>query len=212
MANLNKVQRLTFIENRGQDKQFNYLALYRCECGNERVYPIKEVRNMRKTACGCRRKKEFNQWTVKHGLRSHPVYTIWKFMIDRCERKHCGSYKDYGARGISVCPEWHDIITFYNWCISNGWALGLQIDRIDCNGNYEPGNCRFVTCKENQNNRTNNRFLEFNGKRQSVQQWADELGITSGAIRRRLDTYGYSVEKALTEPMKKHTRYKFDGK
>jgi hypothetical protein len=82
----------------------------------------------------------------------------------RCSKKYENNkdYKYYGGRGISVCPEWeNDPVEFYNWCIENGWKKGLQIDRIDNDGNYEPGNCRFVTTQENN---LNKRLLQSRNK------------------------------------------------
>ena len=74
-------------------------------------------------------------------------------MIRRCECPTRRGYHNYGGRGISVCPEWHSSKVFYDWAISHGWRRGLWIDRVDNNGNYEPGNCRFVTRRENLLNR-----------------------------------------------------------
>ncbi len=204
MANLNKIQHLTFIEDRGQDKNFNHLALYHCVCGNEKVYPKKEVRNMRKTACGCMRFGDNNKWTQTHGLRNHPAYNCWKLMIKRCEDPNNSSYEDYGARGITVCTEWHDIKVFIEWVEANGYKHGLQLDRRENNGNYEPANCRFVTNKENGNNRRNNRYIEFNGIRQTVQQWADQIGISSSTLRARIDKHKIPLERALRKNANKH--------
>ncbi len=202
MANLHKVQRLTFIEDRGKDKAHNFLALYKCECGNERIYAKKEVNNMRKTACGCRRAKEFNQYTKTHGLRSHPLYKVWQLMKERCNNKQSASFTDYGKRGIKICKEWNSITAFVKWGEANGYQKGLQLDRREVNGNYTPDNCRWVTRKINANNTRRNRFIEFNGKRQTLQQWADETGINAMTIRRRLEVYKYSIETALTKPVK----------
>lgn len=200
--NMTKVQRLTFIEPAGKDKNFNSLGRFKCECGNERVYKISEVHSMRKTACGCQRFGEANKWGKKHGFRRHPLYHTWDNMLSRCRNRDDPNFKNYGARGIGVYRLWDDINTFMEWALNNGWEKGLQLDRINNDGNYEPKNCRFVTQQENANNRRNNRFIEYNGKRQTVQQWANEIGVSSGTLRRRIDIYGYSIEAALTKPAK----------
>lgn len=197
MANLNKIQRLTFIEDRGQDKNFNYLALYRCECGTEKVYQKKEVRNMRKTACGCQRSGE-KSFTYKHGLIEHEMYNIWRGIRSRCNNPHNASYPDYGGRGISVCYEWSNAESFINWGVKNGYRKGLVLDRIKNDKNYTPDNCRFVTQKVNSNNKRNNRVLSLNGITKKAQQWADELGIQSTTLRRRIDKYKWPLERALT--------------
>jgi hypothetical protein len=91
--------------------------------------------------------------TIKHGLRRHPIFTLWANIKSRCKNQNHPKYKDYGGRGISICNEWNDDFkTFYDWCITNGWQQGLEIDRVNNNGNYEPSNCRFVTRTQNMRN------------------------------------------------------------
>lgn len=99
-------------------------------------------------------------------------------MKTRCYNEKCKSFKDYGLRGIIVCDEWlNDTLAFYNWAINNGYKKGLQIDRIDNDGNYEPTNCRWVTKKEQARNRRTNRWLEYNGERMLISDWAIKLGV-----------------------------------
>ena len=88
-----------------------------------------------------------------HGLRAHPLCSVWSDMKTRCYNSNQKSYKHYGGRGIIVCEEWTgDFKCFYDWAIKNGYKKGLQIDRINNDGNYEPDNCRFVTTAENCRN------------------------------------------------------------
>ena len=132
----------------------------------------------------------------KHGMIHTRLYSIWHCMKVRCYIKSCLSYKNYGGRGIKICDEWkNDFISFYNWSLANGYKDNLTIDRIDVNGNYEPSNCRWVSKKEQDNNRRTNRFIEYNGIKKTIQQWAEEKGINTYTLRKRIRMYGEKSEK-----------------
>jgi len=95
-----------------------------------------------------------NNSQYKHGGNGTKLYTVWKAMKQRILNPKNKDYKDYGGRGITLCPEWaNDYITFRNWALNNGYAEGLQINRILNDGNYEPSNCDFVPIEENCRNR-----------------------------------------------------------
>lgn len=94
-----------------------------------------------------------------HGLYYHPLYSVWRGMKTRCYNKNAKEYKNWGARGIIVCNEWlNNPKAFIEWAISNGYKKGLQIDRPNNNGNYNPSNCRFTTNAENCRNKRNNKL------------------------------------------------------
>ena len=136
-----------------------------CDCGTVQSIDGYSLRHASSTQCyKCSRKalkrhKEHNSNYT--GSRKHlSLYHVWRGMKSRCYNPHDKSFKNYGERGISVCQQWKDDFTaFMEWSLKNGYQKGLQIDRIDNNGNYEPQNCRWVTQKENSNNTRKNRMV-----------------------------------------------------
>lgn len=128
---------------------------------------------------------------------------IWRGMKTRCYYKGSHMYKYYGARGIKIDERWHDVRNFIRWCEQtypkdNG---RYSIDRINVNENYCPENCRWATPKEQANNRRNN--VVYKGK--TLSQWADELGCRETTINRRLHVMKWSIEKAVTTPVRKYS-------
>jgi hypothetical protein len=103
------------------------------------------------------------------------IYNVWRKMRQRCERTYSNKYKSHGARGIAVCPEWHDYLVFKEWALDNGYQAGLQLDRINNDGNYEPSNCRFVTCAENNRNRRDTINLTINDQTMCLAEWARRI-------------------------------------
>lgn len=139
-----------------------------------------------------------------HGLSSHPLYWVWRSIKRRCYNANNKSYSQYGRRGIYVCEEWlYDPEAFIYWSINNGWSLnaGLQIDRIDNNGPYAPWNCRFVTPKENSNNRRTNRYITIDGIYDTISNHADRLGISWNVLYKRIFESGFPEER-WTEPVR----------
>ena len=120
----------------------------------------------------------------KHGLyrANIALWNTWQTMIGRCENPNRPKYKDYGGRGIKVCEEWKAAQNFAHWALENGYKPGLQIDRIDNNGDYCPKNCRFVTPKENSRNRRNTKFLTLDGETKCITEWAEITGISKYTI------------------------------
>lgn len=133
-------------------------------------------------------------------------------MKDRCLNPRCKSYEDYGGRGITVCDEWlENPDSFVEWALSHGYEDSLAIDRIDNDGNYEPGNCRWVTAAENNQNRRSSRFYTIGGKTKNLQQWCDCYGVSRAMVNRRLEL-GWDIERALSTPKKTRDKKALIGK
>ncbi len=140
---------------------------------------------------------------ITHGGRHTRLYSIWAHMKERCLNPNSISYKNYGGRGITVCDEWkQDFAAFRGWAYANGYSDELEIDRIDNDGDYCPENCRWATRKAQTYNRRSNRYLEHNGRKQTVMEWAHETGISHKTLYDRLKS-GWPVDRALTEPVRR---------
>jgi hypothetical protein len=140
---------------------------------------------------------------TKHGHCKNgkwtPMYRVWRAMIQRCRDKNSINYERYGARGIRI--EWKSFEDFVH-DMESGWSPGLQIERKDNSGPYRRENCRWATPKEQALNRRNNVWLEHDGQRKTLSQWADGLGMKRMTLKRRLNL-GWSVSDALTTPIRK---------
>jgi len=123
-----------------------------CDCGNTKIVRGYSLTGEHTKSCGCLNNESIGNRSRKHGLRASSLYTVWVHMKDRCLSETNSKFYRYGARGISICPEWLEAKNFLEWAMANGWEKGLQIDRIDNDGGYKPSNCRFVTPTENIRN------------------------------------------------------------
>jgi len=134
----------------------------------------------------------------------------WKGIKKRCinpNYEHCAYYLD---KGIQVCSEWKSFKPFYSWAINNGYEDGLQIDRIDVDGNYEPINCRWVTPKENSRNKSNNRKVLYCGEYKTIAELSEISGLSKKTITDRLDRAWSEEELLQPQRMRKNIR-KYTG-
>lgn len=140
-----------------------------------------------------------------HGETHTRLHKIWESMIARCEYVKHPFFNCYGGRGISVCDEWHDYMSFRSWAIENGYAENLTIDRINNDMGYAPTNCKWSTVKEQQNNKRSNRHIEWNGEDRTLSEWSEITGINKTTIKERLNA-GWDAEKAFTFPVRLRTK------
>ena len=154
--------------------------------------PIKNQKVIKK----CRYKKL--KWNVPNSSHN-PLYTVWQGMKDRCYCNNSILYKNYGERGIIVCEDWKtNFELFYNWAIQNGYKKGLSLDRIDVNGNYEPNNCRWTTNKIQANNKTNTRYIEYQGKQYTISELSEIVHKPYSLLHDRIIRQKWTIEKAIS--------------
>jgi len=184
------------VEKRGK----NRYVLCRCACGREKPVMVQTLASGDSTRCrSCSNRKI----AFRHGQASQiqptPTYRSWLAMRRRCHSPRATSYDRYGGRGIRVCDRWDD---FNNFLADMGERPSAEhtIDRLDCDGDYQPGNCRWATPIQQGNNRRCNRVLTLGERSQTLAQWAQELGIDERTISERLKRW--TVEEALTIPLK----------
>lgn len=154
-----KFGRLTVIERAEKPCHVHDAAAYwkcRCDCGKEKIVSGKNLMYGKSLSCGCLSKEVARKLHLKHKAHNTSLYNRWTNMKHRCLNPNNTSYKYYGGRGITVCEEWrNDFQAFYDYVskLPHFGEKGYSLDRINNDGNYEPGNVRWATAKEQANNR-----------------------------------------------------------
>ena len=144
-----KFGRLTVI-GRAHGKHWSAI----CDCGGTAVSSGQSLREGKTKSCGCLGKEQLAEGRTKHSGSKRPEYKLWSGIIQRCTNPNNKHYRNYGGRGISVCDRWKDFANFFS-DIGARPSKELTIDRTNNDGNYEPGNVRWATRKQQQNNRRN---------------------------------------------------------
>lgn len=175
---------------------YRYMAVCQCSCGSkQKAIRFSSLKSGVVVACGCVQKER----TTTHGLSKSAHYSRWRHIMDRCYNPKCKSYPDYGGRGISVCPEWQDLTVFVS-ALPDGYSEGMEIDRIDNDGDYEPGNVRWIDRSGNADNRRSGKIICHGGVSQSLRRWSEQVGIHEATLWDRLETWGWDINRALTTP------------
>ncbi len=137
-----------------------------------------------------------------------PVYTVWVSMKQRCLNVSNPAYQDYGGRGITVCHEWRNSFQKFYADMGDVPFKGAQIDRIDNEGDYEPGNCRWATSKENGRNRRCNHVVTYRGKTATLSEICEDLGVKATNVLGRM-MLGHSLEESLAMPLRPRGRKRY---
>ena len=169
--------------------------LFKCECGNKKVFCVGNIKNGHTKSCGCYNKEKLSERKI-HGMCKTKTYMSWSALKNRCLNSNNPHFKNWGGRGIMVCKEWMKFENFYR--DMGEIPENKSIDRIDNNGNYCKENCCWSSPKQQQNNRRNNCLLTYQNKTKTVKQWSEELEINVKTIYARIKK-GWSVERTLTK-------------
>ena len=195
------------VDEKGKKKKW----LCKClECGDEFIASGSNLRSGHTKACKKCAIKKMMKKNITHGKTHTKIYRVWHSMINRCENPKNKSYINYGYKGINVCEEWKNPAKFIEWSYNNGYEEGLEIDRINCNGNYEPNNCRWITKIQNANNKTNNKFIEYEGQTHTLAEWSRKYDVNYKRLSRLL-IIGYDLHNAINR-IKTNDRTHFKSK
>lgn len=196
--------RWTILGDAGRSAARAVLVHARCSCGTERTIARSAIISGSSKSCGCL-SREVTASLAKHretgkSGKHGSLYSIWVGLICRCYGKHA-SFPKYGGRGITICDRWRfDFLAFK--ADMGPRPAGTSLDRRDNNGPYSPENCRWATRAEQARNTSRNVWLELNGERLCISDWAKKIGMNAMSLKKRLAN-GWSVVDALTKP-KKH--------
>ena len=177
--------------------------LCKCKCGTVREVKELSLKQGKSTACGCTRRMAMVEGAKKklttHNLSQSRLYAIYRHMRNRCYNTNDIRYLHYGGRGIKVCDLWlNSFEEFAKWAFDNGYSDELSIDRIDVNKDYCPENCKWSTRTEQANNKTSNRKYTYNNETHTISEWATIYNINYKKLYKRLVTFGWEIERALT--------------
>ncbi len=192
-------------------KDGHAIWVFSCDCGKpiERSYKI--IMKLKNKSCGCTFKTNRT-----HGFRSNEAkkdktltkfYTVWCHIVKKCGDQKSKDYIYYGGRGIK--NEWssfekfkNDMFESYKFHVEEYGKRNTTIDRVNTNGNYSKENCQWATWKQQENNRTNNHFILYEGKKKTLTQWAEEYGMTNKRLWARLNREKLPIHEALTKELR----------
>jgi hypothetical protein len=185
-----------FIQLVRRNAKSQRVSLYACGCGREFEALEYNVASGHTQSCGCLADKSRSSRRTHGESRRSTEYRAWAGMKSRCNDPGCSSYPKYGARGIRVCERWQGFENFLE-DIGRRPSPNHSLERIDNDGDYEPSNVRWATSTDQARNRRTSRIIEFGGKRQCLEAWADDLGICQSTLHERLNKW--PLERALTQ-------------
>ena len=202
--------RLTVLYYAGKSRCDATMWVCRCVEGVVKVVAGQSLVSGHTNSCGCLQSEITGKRSTIHGMAKTPLYNVWASMIERCENRNGRTYSRYGGRGIRVCGRWRKSFEKFLKDMGprpdgsgiNGKRAAYSIERIDNDGNYEPGNCRWATQTEQTRNRKTNRMITVGSETRCLSEWARIKGLQHRVIAKRIDR-GWSAEEAVNTPARK---------
>lgn len=198
-----RVGRLTVIQDRSERRgaRFSRVLDLKCFCGKTFTSLKTSIKSGATKSCGCyhiyKSTSRIVSMNTKHGMTGSSEYNIWSSMKARCYNTSNISYKNYGHRGIKVCEAWKDDFSKFIRDVGPRPSKRHSLDRVDNNGDYSPTNCVWSLPEVQQNNKSNNRIINYDGRSMTLAQWSRELCVGHTTLDNRLKKWG--TKKALTK-------------
>lgn len=199
--------RLTVIE-RAEDQvspsgRHRAMWLCKCECGNTKVINGENLKGGKTLSCGCLHRQRAREAMLKHGDTDSRLYNVWSAIKRRCYKQDDPAYSWYGGRGVKMCEEWrNDYSAFREWALESGYRYDAKrgectLDRVDNDGDYTPSNCRWVSMKEQANNKSTNHYIAFGDVTHTIAEWAEILDMPYSKLRKQLADCDFDIEKVI---------------
>ncbi|MBO7323463.1 MAG: hypothetical protein J6U51_07770 [Bacteroidales bacterium] len=201
-----KYGRLTILSLSYSPERKKYICKCKCDCGVTKEIDLTRIRNGNTLSCGCYLKEIRGKASITHHQSNTKEHKAWRHIKERCYNSNSKYFHNYGGRGVVMCERWKR--SFENFLQDMGPAPSKQhsVDRINVDGNYEPGNCRWATRTQQNRNKRNTIFITYDGKTKSTCEWEDLLGLRRYRLRsvclKGLDAVSY-IDK-LRQGEKKH--------
>lgn len=186
---------------RAGDRAGHQMWSCRCDCGQVVEVRGASLRSGNTRSCGCYHSERLKTDATTHGRTGSAEYVAWNSMLARCTNEKHDAFQWYGGQGVSVCDRWRDSFAAFLADMGDKPGPDHQLDRYpNATGNYEPGNVRWATRRQQCRNRTSNVRVAFRGEELCATEWAERVGISASTILKRLRR-GWSAERAMTTPV-----------
>lgn len=171
-----------------------------CVCGRTVALPGTELQKQHKrgirASCGCMKSATISAKRTTHGMSKHPVFVVWRSMVDRCTLPSHQAWRNYGGRGVTVCSEWRESFAAFWRDMGSTYLHGLTLERKDNGWGYNASNCTWAPRKRQANNTRRSRVVETPAGKMTVAQAAEAYQVGYSTLLYRLD-HGWPVLRAL---------------